>query len=110
MPHTQTHLQQQIARSLLLADERKAELLAVLPTLTEEWEGRLEILLAGEEDIVRELTRQAIASAVERKDAAFLEELDLFLHDALKDLRKAEEGAERGEEQGNAEHLFDDVP
>lgn len=99
-----------IESSVLLSSERKAELLAALPALTEAQGQELLRILQSENNILGDLAKQAITRAVERGDTEFLEELDVFLKRALKRLRKAEEGAERGAETEHMEHLFDETP
>ena len=99
-----------IEESLLLSDERKAELLKVLPTLKPNEEDALRALLASQESIIANIVTHAITKAVAENDSAFLESLDQFLHEAMKRLRKEEERAEQGEEGESVENLFDDAP
>ena len=73
-----------IEESLLLSDERKAELLKALPTLKPNEEDTLRGLLASQESIIENIVTHAIEQAVAQNDAAFLESLDQFLHDAMK--------------------------
>lgn len=96
-----------IEESLLLSDERKAELLNALPTLNPNEEDTLRGLLASQESIIEKIVTHAIRKAVAENDSAFLESLDQFLHEAMKRLRHGEEGAEQSTEQEDAEHLFD---
>lgn len=105
--HTLPHL---IARSLLLSTKRRKALLNVLPSLTRTQEEVLQKILESGDGILQDIAHHAIERAVEHGDARFLEELDTFLTGSLKNLRKAEEGAERGEEKQNLEHLFDETP
>jgi hypothetical protein len=105
--HTLTRL---LTQSVLLSRERREELLTALPSLTETQAHELLRILRSEDDILGDIAKQAITRAVAQGDTEFLEELDAFIHESLRRLRKAEEGAERGTEQERTEHFFDDVP
>ncbi|MEK7136994.1 MAG: hypothetical protein AAB853_01800 [Patescibacteria group bacterium] len=103
-------LERLIEDSVLLSSKRKTELLAVLPSLMETQGKELLRILQSEDDILSDLAKSAITRAVEQGDEEFLEELDAFLRNTMKKLRKAEEGTERGEETEQTEHFFDDMP
>lgn len=105
--HTLQHL---IARSLLLSTKRRKALLNVLPSLTRTQEEVLQKILESEDGILQDIAHHAIERAVERGDATFLEELNTFLTESLKNLRKAEEGAEQGTESEAIDRLFDETP
>lgn len=103
--HTLQHL---IERSLLLSGKRREALLRVLPSLSQTQGEVLQKILESEDGILQDIAHRAIARAVERGDERFIGDLEAFLTNASKRLRKAEEGATRGEEQESIESLFDE--
>lgn len=103
-------LERMIESSVLLSEERRGALRKVLPTLKPKQRRELHAILSSEHQILQEIAKCAIERAVAEGDEAFLQELDAFLKHSLKKLRRAEEKAERGEEQENVESLFDETP
>ena len=110
MSVSQTHaLRALIEDSVLLSPKRKSELLTQIESLMEPQAQKLLHILQSEDHVLKKIAEHAIKQAVKNGDEEFLKDLDLFLHDATKSLRKGQEGAERTNEQTNIESMFDDT-
>ena len=110
MPNTKIQeLKRLVERSILLTEDRKADLKDVLPELDEDQAKQLKELLSSEDKVIQEITEHAIGRAVEQKDTDFLKGLTDYLRKSHRSLQKAEETAEHGEEEETLEHFFDEA-
>ena len=106
--HTQT-IFDLIQRSLLLTEEKKEELLAMVPYLSEPQIERLVEVLKSEENIMQKIIEQGISSVIEHGEKSDLEAIDTFSQSAGKGIRKVEEDVERADEGTHLDSLLDQI-
>ncbi|MBI3816123.1 hypothetical protein HY285_01095 [Candidatus Peregrinibacteria bacterium] len=97
-----------IQRSLLLREEQKDLLLEALPRFSPERQTELATLLEREAGIVDAYAAKVIGRAVQEGDSGFLDALNVFLKRSIGPLFTMQEKFERGEEEQEMEHFFDD--
>ena len=95
-----------IRRSKLLSEDRKDALSRVLPDLNKKQIKELEKILKAEDKMISESAKATIGIAIENKDVDAVRDLDNFLHESERILRKEEEKAERDQEEQDTESMF----
>ena len=99
----------QIERSVLLTDDRKQALFAILETLSGEQIESLHGVLLGEAEITDALLKHAIETLVAKKDTQGIKALEILLKTSERSLRKADEESDRIDENQTISNFFDAV-
>ena len=97
-----------IHTSILLPDEIKQELLALLPIMTPAQKEMLTQMLEQEEDAILGIVAQMVEHAREMQNSELLETLNDFLQTTMQTHQKATEKRERPSEE-DLKSLFEDL-
>ena len=96
-----------IEESLLLSPERKKSLRALLADLTPEGLTALGNLLLQEPTRIAAAMERVVGHAIADGNTEWLKNLEGYLRDAARSLRRASEGATDNDEANELDHFFD---
>ncbi len=102
-----TNLKNVILGSMLLSSDRKNNLLGLLPTLDEKGLSTLNTLLLSESTRIQQICVLVLQKAVDEKNTEWLETLDNYLHQSLREVRSAHEQTSDQNDNDHIRHLFD---
>ena len=102
-------LSRRIMASVLLKPEQQHALLAIVEHGDPQALKNLDLLLREEENVLDSIVEDSVAKAVRRDDSALLRGIDTWIAESSKTMNRAEESAERNDDDSAAEHVFDNV-
>ena len=97
-----------VRRSTLLTQDRKAKILAAVPSMSQEQLEKLRGILGEETSLLSRLTDETISTAIEQGDSKFFKKLDRYFAKAEKKLRKTDEAVVKADENNLLENFFND--
>ncbi len=98
-----------IGRSRFLTDERKKQLMQMVPSLEDHQTEKLEDVLSSEAEMTDAMTTRVVTTLIEKNDTAGMAELDKTLKSSEKKLRGIDEESERTDESHTLTHFFDEA-
>jgi hypothetical protein len=104
-----TKMTEQILRSQLLLPQQREALLAHLEKLTSAQQTQLASLLDTEKETLNAVNADCIAIAAKRGNKAFFGKLDALIITESRAMRKAQEAAEKSDDDKTTEHMFTDA-
>lgn len=102
------NLQKLIGKSELVSDDRKKKLIKLLPTFSDKKLVEVESIVKKTQS-AESNTKDLISWAVTNNETKLLEELDSYVNESMKGLRKADEAFEKAAEEENLEDFFDNA-